>query len=223
MRRFAGVVLPLVVLPLLLPTIQVAAAACQVREGDRIVVPAETLRVTWSWPGVAAGWTLILPPRVVMPAGLGGSDGFPDATLPLARGARARPVPMAVTPFAIVAGGCHPASTDVRLAFDGDAATTWDTVGAIPRSFAWFDLGQRRSLGAIRWLQTGATRLEIRLSSDGQAWSAVGRGRELGGGGWQTLPVERQARYVLFTVAPPVGAAQAGGLAEVAIHGPAQS
>jgi hypothetical protein len=128
---------------------------------------------------------------------------------------------MAEVPFRIAGGGCHPSSTDVRRAFDGDTATIWTTLESIQRSYAWFDLGQRRRLGAVRWLQAGPTRMEVRLSSDGQTWISVGRGRERGSGQWQTLPVERQARHILFIVAPTEAAARAGNLAEVAIHGPA--
>lgn len=124
--------------------------------------------------------------------------------------------------YPIARAGRSANSTSSLAAFDGDPATVWitDSAEAPARAFVWFDLGQSRPIGQIRWLLSRAVpgvEMTIEVSSDRRNWTKVATVTEFSPGNWQAVETAVEGRYVRFSFANPGGAAVIGYLAEVQI------
>jgi hypothetical protein len=126
--------------------------------------------------------------------------------------------------YAFERGGRSDNSLNSGLAIDGDVTTVWTTDSGTPpeSAFVWYDLGDRRSVGEIRWLITetvpGST-LTIEVSTNRRRWTEVKTITEFTPGEWQDVDGDgEQVRYVRFTFSNPEGAPVIGYLAEVEVH-----
>jgi hypothetical protein len=122
--------------------------------------------------------------------------------------------------YAIARGERAKGTAGAGEAFDGREKTAWVTKKAAKRASVVFDLGERRQLTAIRWLQTKPGAVEVQVSVDGKHWTAVGLGGAGAAGSWQELAVATEARYVRFVFFAGGKEARLGHLAEVEVVGP---
>ena len=143
---------------------------------------------------------------------------LPDSDLPVAEPSDGPPRGAAEQPYRITgAGGVGKSG----LARDGRPGTAWATKDAEAEANVWFDLGAKRPVVAVRWLQTRAGGVvELQTSTDRKHWKAVGRGGDVAPGTWQTLELEGTTRYVRFRYVGADGPARLGFLAEVEVYGP---
>jgi F5/8 type C domain len=122
--------------------------------------------------------------------------------------------------YEIVRSGRTANSGDSRAAYDGDPSTVWATDGqAAPRrADVWFDLGEERAIGSVRWLPSdwaeGST-LSIEVSNDRRSWDEVAKVEPGTPGEWQSIPIGLTARYVRLRFDNPDHAAVIGFVAEV--------
>ena len=146
---------------------------------------------------------------------------LPDSDLPLAEPSDGAPRGAAEQPYRITGAG---GTGQPGLARDGKPGTTWATKDAEAEASVWFDLGAKRPVIAVRWLQTRAGGVvELQTSTDRKHWKAVGRGGDVAPGTWQTLELEGTTRYVRFRYVGADGPARLGFLAEVEVYGPKTS
>ncbi len=146
---------------------------------------------------------------------------LPDGDLPKAESSDGPPQGAAEQPYRITGAG---GAGKPGLARDGKPGTSWATKDAEAEANVWFDLGAKRPVIAVRWLQTrtgGA--VELQTSTDRKHWKTVGRGGDVAPGTWQMLEVDGAARYVRFRYVGTDGPARLGFLAEVEIYGPQAS
>ena len=122
--------------------------------------------------------------------------------------------------YAIARGERAKGTAGAGEAFDGREKTAWATKTPAKRASVVFDLGERRQLTAIRWLQTKPGAVEVQVSVDGKHWTAVGQGGDGAAGSWQELAVATEARYVRFVFFAGGKEARLGHLAEVELVGP---
>jgi hypothetical protein len=125
--------------------------------------------------------------------------------------------------IAVARGEGAKGTRGAAAAFDGRVKTAWVMKRPTKRAFIDLDLGQRRQLTAIRWLQVKAGPVEVRVSVDGKHWTAVGRDGGVAAGTWQELTVATEARYVRLVFFAGGKKARLGHLAEVELVGPAVS
>jgi hypothetical protein len=143
---------------------------------------------------------------------------LPDGDLAMAEPSDGPPQGAAEQPYRITGAG---GAGKPGLARDGKPNTAWATTDAEAEANVWFDLGAKRPVIAVRWLQarTGGA-VEVQLSTDRKHWKTVGRGGDVAPGTWQTLEVKGVARYVRFRYVGADGPTRLGFLAEVEVYGP---
>lgn len=134
------------------------------------------------------------------------------------RSSRAKRLKFARSPYQIVASGRPRHSTDSVLAYDGDPATGWSAGDVAPMAYAWFDLGERRTIAGLRWFQSAVDGpVAIQISNDRQEWTTVLVAEQPVADSWQRADIGQAARFVRIVVDTERGSAD---LAEVEIFGP---
>ncbi len=117
------------------------------------------------------------------------------------------------------------AGNDPARVLDGDLNTTWAGIGGDtpPRgAYLQLDLGVPIRLSSISWyfrLTGYADRLRIRVSEDGINYTTIHFGGNAPAKTWQTIGVDRVARYVRFNIDNPNGDLALGYIAEVRFFG----
>ena len=134
------------------------------------------------------------------------------------RSSRSKRLRFARSPYQIVASGRPRHSTDSVLAYDGDPTTGWSAGEVSPTAYAWFDLGQRRTIAGLRWFQSVVDGpVAIQISNDRQEWTTVLVAEQPVADSWQRADIGQVARFVRIVVDTERGGAD---LAEVEIFGP---
>ncbi|GGX91563.1 coagulation factor 5/8 type domain-containing protein [Massilia dura] len=178
--------------------------------GDWTRVRFRKRQVAFAW-GPAKDRTLRRADNIefVVSAGSGGKGSIDIDELEL----RVLPPPPAAWPALRADAGS--AAAPAALAVDGKAGTAWRSSGG-PREELTVDLGTVREFGGLvlHWLPgRHASRYDVALSPDGQAWHAVRSVRD-GNGGTDALRLpESEARYVRLLLRE--GPAESYALAEV--------
>lgn len=134
------------------------------------------------------------------------------------RSSPAKRLRFARSPYQIVASGRPRHSTDSVLAYDGDPATGWSAGDVAPMAYAWFDLGERRTIAGLRWFQSAVDGpVAIQISDDRREWTTVLVAEQPVADAWQRADIGQAARFVRIVVDTERGSAD---LAEVQIFGP---
>lgn len=126
------------------------------------------------------------------------------------------------TQFAIAGGGRTSSSTPSTNAYDANTKTAWYTTSSsvLKAAYVYFDLGTVKNVGQIQWLFSkngAADRFQIQISSDKKTWTTLTTRTTAKAGTWQTLKVNKKARYVRFYFENPNKEKVMGYLCEVKI------
>jgi subtilisin family serine protease len=152
----------------------------------------------------------------------GDRDGIPEPLVWLGGGK-----PVVSAPYKLVASGASVNSAASTYVRDGKLSTVWKTkrfkAGPPSGAWVWVDLGERKSIGNIRWVFGEAgigDYFEIEGSNNLSSWTYITKRNGKPVGVWQEKVTNVTYRYIRFRFENPRNDHFLGGLAEVQVWPP---